>query len=372
MSDELEELKRRLVVGHKSDGRSVYDEAAKSELVALCRQPGVSVSRLARECGVNANQVSRWLREHGHGGRARKAVASVMPAPAAFVAVSVPPASPIGARGRDDIVDVMDVQARLPNGVVIDLRGVRPAQRRRSDRGAREAAVFRFDEGLKVYLHREPIDFRLSINGLALLVEQALGLDPFAACAYVFSNRRRDRVKILGWERNGFWLLLKRLEKDRFIWPDAAAVPTLTVEQLHWLLEGIDIAVVRKHPRASTSAWPERTGGLHGTIAWGNAMIAERLRVMSIEAGDGSHAHRRRIRSAAAGPGRGDSAQRILVGELRVVTTERDLRTGAAERVAAPALRRQERGPRHRPEGPVPQRGRGARAHRADAAGRDR
>ena len=109
--------------------------------------------------------------------------------------------------------------------------------------------MFRFDDGLKVYLHREPIDFRLNINGLALLVEQALGLDPFAACVYVFSNRRRNRVKILGWEHNGFWLLLKRLEKDRFIWPVETAVPTLTIEQLHWMLEGIDIGVVRRHPR---------------------------------------------------------------------------------------------------------------------------
>lgn len=124
MTDDLEALKRRLVVGHKSDGRSVYDEAAKSELVALCRQPGASVSRLAREFGVNANQVGRWLREHGHGGRVRKAVAIVVPAPAAFVAVSLPPASPIGARGGDDIVAMMDVQVRLPNGVAIDLRSV--------------------------------------------------------------------------------------------------------------------------------------------------------------------------------------------------------------------------------------------------------
>ncbi|HET7156321.1 MAG TPA: IS66 family insertion sequence element accessory protein TnpB [Hyphomicrobiaceae bacterium] len=107
--------------------------------------------------------------------------------------------------------------------------------------------MFRFDEELKVYLHREAVDFRLGINGLGVLVEQALGLDPFAPCAYVFSNRRRDRVKILGWERNGFWLLLKRLEKDRFIWPSADAVPMLTAEQLHWLLEGIDIAVVQRH-----------------------------------------------------------------------------------------------------------------------------
>ena len=122
VTDDLEDLKRRLVVGHKSDGRSVYDEAAKSELVALCRQPGASVSRLARECGVNANQVGRWLREHGFGGRARKA-ASVVPAPA-FVAVAMPPASPMATRCGDGTVAVMDVQARLPNGVAIDLRGV--------------------------------------------------------------------------------------------------------------------------------------------------------------------------------------------------------------------------------------------------------
>ncbi|MGJ7558868.1 IS66 family insertion sequence element accessory protein TnpB [Variovorax sp. RB3P1] len=67
-------------------------------------------------------------------------------------------------------------------------------------------------------------------------------------------NRRRDRVQILGWERNGFWLLLKRLEKDRFIWPSADAVPTLTAEQPHWLLEGIDIAVVERHSRLRYSS----------------------------------------------------------------------------------------------------------------------
>ncbi|WP_140637411.1 IS66 family insertion sequence element accessory protein TnpB [Methylibium rhizosphaerae] len=109
--------------------------------------------------------------------------------------------------------------------------------------------MFRLDERLKVYLHREPVDFRLNINGLAALVQQALGLDPFATCVYVFSNRRRNRVKILGWDRNGFWLLFKRLEEDRFVWPSEAVVPTLTVEQLHWLLEGIDIGVVQRHPK---------------------------------------------------------------------------------------------------------------------------
>ncbi|MDP9971695.1 transposase [Variovorax paradoxus] len=105
MADDLEDLKRRPVVGDKSDGRSMYDEAAKSQPVALCLQPGASESRLAREWGVNANQVGRGLREHGHGGRARKAVASVV---AAFVAVSVPPASLIAARSGDDSLRAPD------------------------------------------------------------------------------------------------------------------------------------------------------------------------------------------------------------------------------------------------------------------------
>jgi transposase len=108
--------------------------------------------------------------------------------------------------------------------------------------------MFRFDDTLKVYLHREAVDFRMGINGLSILVEQALGLNPFAAAVYVFCNRRRDRIKILAWDRNGFWLMLKKLEADRFIWPDVAAVPTLSIEQLHWLLDGVDLALIRKHP----------------------------------------------------------------------------------------------------------------------------
>ena len=107
--------------------------------------------------------------------------------------------------------------------------------------------MFRFDPTLKVYLHRESVDGRKNINGLALLVEQALGLDPFAPALFVFSNRRRDRIKILLWERTGFWLMIKRLEADRFKWPKEGEIVTLNVEQLHWLLAGIDLAAMRPH-----------------------------------------------------------------------------------------------------------------------------
>ena len=125
MSDDLEDLKRRLVVGHKSDGCSVYDESAKAELVALCMPPGASVSRLARECGVNANQVGRWLRERGQG-RRRAAGARTAPAPAPFVAVPVLPAPAMPAGPDDRVAPAMTLQARLPNGVAVDLRGLDP------------------------------------------------------------------------------------------------------------------------------------------------------------------------------------------------------------------------------------------------------
>lgn len=127
MSDDLEDLKRRLVVGHKRDGRSVYDEAAKAELVALCMQPGTSVSRMARECGVNANQVGRWLREHAHGGR-RTGASGAKRLSAGFVEVPVLPAPATPACRDAAPVSEIGLQARLPNGVAIDLHGLHAGQ----------------------------------------------------------------------------------------------------------------------------------------------------------------------------------------------------------------------------------------------------
>ena len=112
MTDEgLQDLSRRLVIGRKADGRCVYDEQAKAELVAACGLPGRSVSRLARDCGVNANQLSRWLREDRE--RRSEMVAKVQ-LPGAFVPVTIDavPAKPT----------TMSLQARMPNGVVVDLR----------------------------------------------------------------------------------------------------------------------------------------------------------------------------------------------------------------------------------------------------------
>ncbi|MER8579605.1 IS66 family insertion sequence element accessory protein TnpB [Mesorhizobium sp. M1423] len=90
--------------------------------------------------------------------------------------------------------------------------------------------MFRLGADLKVYLHREPIDFRAGINSLAVLVQETMALDPFAPAVFAFCNRRRDRMKLLFFDRSGFVLVLKRLTEDKFRWPRReAAVVTLTI-----------------------------------------------------------------------------------------------------------------------------------------------
>ncbi len=110
--------------------------------------------------------------------------------------------------------------------------------------------MIRPPDGLPVvYLCREAVDFRKGINGLAILVEQQLSLSPFCEQLFVFCNRRRDKVKILYWERSGFCLWQKRLEKERFKWPRhlMGDVITLTGQQLNWLLDGYDLRAMRPH-----------------------------------------------------------------------------------------------------------------------------
>ncbi|RCN57019.1 IS66 family insertion sequence element accessory protein TnpB [Acidiferrobacter thiooxydans] len=101
-----------------------------------------------------------------------------------------------------------------------------------------------------VYLHRDPIDFRVGIDGLAARVEQEMALSPLTGALFVFTNCRRDRVKILYWDQTGFALWLKRLEAARFAWPRkvSEAVLTLSEDQLQWLLAGYDITLMKPHP----------------------------------------------------------------------------------------------------------------------------
>ena len=109
--------------------------------------------------------------------------------------------------------------------------------------------MFNFSSDVQVYLHRDPIDFRGGINSLAVLVQEEMELDPFAPAVFAFCNRRRDRMKLLFFDRSGFVMVLKRLTEDRFRWPRReTAVVLLSTEQLHWILDGIDIDAMVRHP----------------------------------------------------------------------------------------------------------------------------
>lgn len=95
----------------------------------------------------------------------------------------------------------------------------------------------------RVYIALGTTDMRKSINGLSLLVEEQFGLDLFTGDLFTFCNRRRDMVKILYWQNNGFCVWMKRLEEDIFRWPDSVE-EVLEVNQvaLEWLLQGLDLS----------------------------------------------------------------------------------------------------------------------------------
>lgn len=105
----------------------------------------------------------------------------------------------------------------------------------------------------KVYLACGATDMRKSINGLSAIVESSFKLDPFGEAAFVFCNRARDRIKILTWDTDGFWLHFKRLEKGHFRWPAPGeeATMSLTGEELNILLSGSKIEAKLKRNEVS-------------------------------------------------------------------------------------------------------------------------
>ena len=100
-----------------------------------------------------------------------------------------------------------------------------------------------FVEPPGIFLHRNVVDFRKSINGLVGIVEDVLERDVYTGALFIFCNKGRDKLKILYWDKTGFALWYKRLEKQKFKWPGKVASEAfeLTEQQLAWLLSGYDV-----------------------------------------------------------------------------------------------------------------------------------
>ena len=100
-----------------------------------------------------------------------------------------------------------------------------------------------------IYLYRHPVDMRKSINGLVTIVEGEMNLDPFSSKLFIFCNTARTIIKLVGWDGNGFILLLKRIEKARFRWPVNLhlSIVELNTQQINWLLDGYDLTLLQGH-----------------------------------------------------------------------------------------------------------------------------
>jgi transposase len=100
-----------------------------------------------------------------------------------------------------------------------------------------------------IFLYREAVDFRKSIDGLSSIASIEMGVELKEGNLFVFISRRRDKMKILYFDRTGFALWYKRLERARFKWPKGIENTVLPMEprQLEWLLEGFDIWKMKPH-----------------------------------------------------------------------------------------------------------------------------
>ena len=106
--------------------------------------------------------------------------------------------------------------------------------------------MFNFASSLRIHLCLESVDMRKAFNGLYAIAKHELGQEPMDGSVFVFTNRRRDRVKLLYWDGSGFWVLAKRLEKGTFWWPtpgmaEGSSQLEIRHEALAMLLNGIDL-----------------------------------------------------------------------------------------------------------------------------------
>jgi transposase len=92
-----------------------------------------------------------------------------------------------------------------------------------------------------IWLYQQPVDFRKQIDGLVMLVADHLKLNPVSGQLFLFRNRQANKIKLLWWDRNGFWLCYRRLEQGRLQFPAISDdAMNLTPEQFSWLLSGLD------------------------------------------------------------------------------------------------------------------------------------
>jgi transposase len=230
---------RRLEVFTGAGRRRAWTIEQKARIVAETDAGGESVSAVARRHGLTPQQLFAWRRDARL--RAADAADGI-----AFAPVIVEAPSPCASTARPMAGSGAGDRDCHRGG---DGAGV---ARRRSDDLADRAAcaeggVMIIPSGaVRVLMATRPVDFRKGMDGLAAVVRESLGADPYSGVVYVFRAKRADRVKLLLWDGTGLVLVAKRFEKGSFRWPRISdGVMRLTSSQLSALLEGLDWTRVR-------------------------------------------------------------------------------------------------------------------------------
>ncbi|MGD8940626.1 MAG: IS66 family insertion sequence element accessory protein TnpB [Gammaproteobacteria bacterium] len=109
--------------------------------------------------------------------------------------------------------------------------------------------MIQLPQDVKIYMAVQPVTMRKSFDGLAVLVQEVLKHNPLSSHIFVFRNKAADKIKLLWWDRNGFSIYYKRLERGRFKFPKLnKSSITLTQQELELLLDGIDISKLKRLP----------------------------------------------------------------------------------------------------------------------------
>src|SRR3954471_14806429 len=242
-----------------SRNANTFPADEKAAIVAESYAPGRTVCGVARRHGLTPAQLFTWRR------LARRS--RVPKAPALFVPAVVEPSSrpPLPPPPPPRATAAPRPPARARHGdrggdgrhCGSDRIGREPAGDCGGDPGAEGGNMNGPTGAVWVRMATQPVDFRKGADGLAALVRETMGADPFSGAVYVFRAKRADRVKLVFWDGTGVVLVAKRLEEGQFRWPKVQdGVMRLTAAELSALLEGLDWRRVHAPRQVTVPAVP--------------------------------------------------------------------------------------------------------------------
>jgi transposase len=218
------------IAGKARRQRRTFTREFKRDLVHQTLVPGASISGIALANGLNTNQLFAWR---------RRLLPQATVRPAVLLPVEMEAAGPMVINSPADLAPAKP--SRPGPGPCIGSRPWTCRPGHAAHCPALAGAVIGPGVGTRVWIAAGVTDLRRGMNGLSALVQTALEQDPFSGHVFAFRGRRGDMLKLLWWSGDGLCLFVKRLERGRFIWPQATSGGVcLTQAQLSMLLEGID------------------------------------------------------------------------------------------------------------------------------------